>query len=115
MDQLLSRCNYAHTLWSEVLRLFGVQWVMPKNVVSLLSAWWNWLWSRTSNVWNMVLACLMWLIWKERNAQTFEETERLVDCVKSLLLRTLFEWSRIWGFTHCHSLFEFLHSVSLSF
>ena len=43
----------------------------------------------------MVPACLMWLIWKERNAQTFEETERLVDCVKSLLLRTLFEWSRI--------------------
>ena len=57
----------------------------------------------------------MWLIWKERNAQTFEETEKLVDRVKSLLLRTLFEWSRMWGFTHCHSLFEFLNSVSLSF
>ena len=99
----------------EVLRLFGVQWVMLKTVVSLLSAWWNWLGSRTSNVWNMVPVCLMWLIWKERNARTFEETERLVDCVKSLLLRTLFEWSHIWGFTHCHFLFEFLHSVSLSF
>ena len=66
-------------------------------------------------MWNMVLASLMWLIWKECNARTFEETERLVDCVKSLLLRTLFEWSRIWGFTHWHSLFEFLNSVSLSF
>ena len=55
------------------------------------------------------------VIWKERNACTFELTERLVDCVKSLLLRTLFEWSRIWGFTHCHSLFNFLNSVSLSF
>ena len=63
----------------------------------------------------MVLASLMWLIWKECNARTFEETERLVDCVKSLLLRTLFEWSRIWGFTHCHSLFELLNFVSLSF
>ena len=103
MDHLLIHCKYAHTLWSEVLRLFGVQWVMPKNVVSLLSAWWNWLGSHTSNVWNMVPTCLMWLIWKERNARTFEETERKVDCVKSLLLRTLFEWSRIWGFTHCHS------------
>ena len=50
-----------------------------------------------------------------RNARTFEETEILVDCLKSLLLRTLFEWSRIWGFTHCHSLFDFLNSVSLSF
>ena len=92
MDHLLIHCKYARTLWSEVLRLFGVQWVMPKNVVSLLSAWWNWLGS-------MVLACLMWLIWKERNAQTFEETERLVDCVKSLLIRTLFEWS-VYGGLH---------------
>ena len=52
---------------------------------------------------------------EKRNAQTFEETERIVDSIKSLLLRTLFEWSHIWGFTHCHSLFEFLNSVSLSF
>ena len=50
VDHLLIHCKYAHTLWSEVLRLFGVQWVMPKNVASLLSAWWNWLGSRTSNV-----------------------------------------------------------------
>ena len=80
---------------------------MPKNIVSLLSAWWNWLGSHTSNVWNMVPACLM--------CSNFEETERLVDFVKSLLLRTLFEWSSIWGLTHCHSLFEFLNFVSLSF
>ena len=33
MDHLLIHCKYANTLWSEVLRLFRVQWVMPKNVV----------------------------------------------------------------------------------
>ena len=95
VDHLLIHCKYANTLWSEVLRLFGVQWVMPKNIVSLLSAWWNWLESHTSNVWNMVLVCLVWLIWKEHNARIFKETERLVDYVKPLLLRILFEWSRI--------------------
>ena len=115
VDHLLIHRKYAHTLWSEILLWFGVQWVMLKSVVSLLSAWWNWLGSHTSKVWNMVPACLMWLIWKEHNACTFEDTKRLVDCVKSLLLRTLFEWSHIWGFPHCHSLFDFLNSVSLSF
>uniref|UniRef100_A0A7N2M2F3 Hexosyltransferase n=1 Tax=Quercus lobata TaxID=97700 RepID=A0A7N2M2F3_QUELO len=83
-----------------------LKWVMPKNVVSLLSAWWNWLGSHTSNVWNMVPACLMWLIWKERNARTFEDIERPVDCVKSLLLRTLFEWSRNKGRATIHSNFK---------
>ena len=62
VDHLLIHCKYAHTLRSEVLHLFGVQWVMSKNVVSLLSAWWNWLGRHTSDVWNMVSACLMWLI-----------------------------------------------------
>ena len=51
----------------------------------------DWLVIHSSNVWNMVQACLMWLTWKERNARTFEEIKKLVDCVKSLLLRTLFE------------------------
>ena len=64
---------------------------MPKTFVSLPSAWGNWLVIHSSNVWNMVQACLMWLTWKERNARTFEEIKKLVDCVKSLLLRTLFE------------------------
>ena len=60
---------------------------MPKTFVSLPSAWWNWLVIHSSNVWNMVQTCLMWLTWKERNARTFEEIKKLVDCVKSLLLR----------------------------
>ena len=92
MDHLLIHCKYAHTLWSEVLCLFGVQWVMLKNVVSLLSAWWNWLGSHTSNVWNMVPACLMWLIWKEGNARTFEDTERSILDLKLLFFRTLRDW-----------------------
>ena len=111
---LLLHCKFAHNLWSKVFLLRGVQWVMPKTVVSLLSTWWNQLGIHSSNFWNMVSACLMWLTQKERNAQTFEEIERLVDRVKSLLLRTFLEWSHIWGFTHCISLFQFLNSVSFS-
>ena len=112
VDHLLLHCKFVHTLWSEVLSFFGVQLVMPKTVVSLLSTWWNWLGNQSSNVWNMVLACLMWLTWKERNARTFEDINRTVDLLKSLLTRNLFEWSRIWSFTHCTSLSDFLNSVS---
>ena len=81
---------------------------------SLLSAWWNWLGIQSSNVWNMVLVCLMWLTWEEHNAQTFEDIERIVDLLKSLLTRTLFEWFHIWKFTHCTALSDFLNSVSFS-
>ena len=81
--------------------MFGVQWVMQSTVVSLFFAWRNWLGNYSSNVWNMVLACFMWLGWKECNAQTFEDIERPIDLLKTSLARNLFEWSRIWGLTHC--------------
>ena len=42
MDHLLLHCKFAHALWSEVFLMFGVQWVMPSTIVSLLFAWRNW-------------------------------------------------------------------------
>ena len=33
--------------------------------------------------------------------------------LKSLLVGTLFGWSRIWGFTQCFSIFYFMQSVSI--
>ena len=87
---------------------------MPDTIVSLLFAWRNWLGTYSSKVWNLVPGCLMWLVWKERNARTFEDVERPIDMLKTLLARTLFEWSSIWGLTHCSSLSDFLISISLS-
>ena len=115
VDHLLLHCKFASALWSEVLIMFGVQWVMSDTIVSLLFAWRNWLGTHSSKVWNMVPTCLMWLVWKERNAQNFEDIERSIDMVKNLMARTLFEWSRIWGLTQCSSLSDFLLSIWLSF
>ena len=114
MDHLLIHCRFASAMWTEVLNLFGVQWVMPDTIVSLLFAWRNWLGTYSSQVWNLVPAYLMWLVWKERNARTFEDVESSIDMLKTLLAKTLFEWSRIWGLTHCSSLSDFLISISLS-
>ena len=54
-----------------------------------------------------MLACLMWLFWKERNSHTFEDMESSLDQLKALFARTLFDWSWVWGFTQCSSLLEF--------
>ena len=59
----------------------------------------------------MVPACLMWLIWKERNTCNFEDVEKSTDFLKSLLVGTFFGWSRSWGFTQCISIFDFVQSV----
>ena len=61
----------------------------------------------------MVPAYLMWLIWREQNTHMFEDVEKSVDFLKSLLVGTLFGWSHIWGFTQCISVFDFMQSVSV--
>ena len=50
VDHLLLHCKFAHALWSELFLMFGLQWVMPRMVVSLLFAWENYLGLHSSSV-----------------------------------------------------------------
>ena len=100
MDHLLLHCKFSRALWSAILKVFGIHWVSPKTVSSLLFPWRNWFGKHLSTIWNMVPACLMWLVWTERNTCTFEENERTLDLLKALLFSTLFKWARVWGFTN---------------
>ena len=63
-----------------------------------------------SRIW----ACYMWLLWHEHITHTFEDNERPLDLLKFLLFGTLFQWARIWGFTQCISIYDFLQSASFS-
>ena len=105
---------------------------MSKTVASLLFGWWNWPGKHSSNIWNMVPACLMWLIWQECNNRAFEDIARSIDLLKPILVVFFlflfffffcfffflffffFQWGRIWGFTQCISISEFLLSICIS-
>jgi hypothetical protein len=73
-DHLLLHCDIARDLWNLVFRMFGVEWVMPRRVVELLACWKRRFSQNDLNVvWNVIPSCLMWCIWRERNARSFEE------------------------------------------
>ena len=55
----------------------------------------------------------MWIVWLERNRRSFEDNEKSLDELKVLCQRSLFEWSRCWGFVDCSSIIEFMLSLSL--
>ena len=74
MDHLLIFCPVAHSLWMYMLRLFGIDWVMPGSIVDLLLCWYHWLGKHNSDIWNLVPGCLMWTIWTKRNRCSFEDT-----------------------------------------
>jgi hypothetical protein len=114
VDHLLLHCLVAVVLWSWIFQAFGVQWVLFGIVADLLFSWWNGLSRHSSDIWNMVPICLMWTIWKERNQRTFEDVSRLDSQLLEGFIQTLFDWSRVWGFTTSASISVFMSSLLLS-
>ena len=89
VNHLMLHCEYAQELWSMIFCLFGISWVMPRTTYDLLHCW------RRKGlahlVWNAIPSCLMWLLWRERNQQAFEDSEWHTVELKLILLRTLME------------------------
>ena len=90
VDHLLLHCEMAHWLWSFVFTSFGFLWVIPRMILDLLFGWWNWLGKHLSNIWNLVLLCLLWCLWKEWNQQTFKDLDLDSSGDQMLLLVELY-------------------------
>ena len=43
-------------------------------------------------VWWLVPHCVMWCLWRERNARHFEDCESTIPELKLLFFQTLYEW-----------------------
>lgn len=76
MNHLRLHYKLSHALWSAIFEVFGIHWIMPKTISSLLFAWRNWFGKHLPTIWNMVPECLMWLVWTEHNTHIFEDNER---------------------------------------
>ena len=94
VDHLLLHCPIAWELWSMVfccLVFNGLCLIMFLGCLRLGKG------SRHCHidVWRLVPHCLMWCIWRERNARSIEGCERSLLEIKSFFLHPLFEWSVI--------------------
>jgi hypothetical protein len=66
IDHLLLHCDVARDIWSYFLILFGVEWVMPRRVLDLLSSRGNSLdRGQVKQIWKQGLLSVMWGLWRE--------------------------------------------------
>jgi hypothetical protein len=87
IDHLFLHCMVATELWRALLQLFGVEWVMPGSVKDMLGSWRGQKGNRTSiQIWRMAPLCLMWCVWRERNARCFEDCETGLSNLKRKML-----------------------------
>jgi hypothetical protein len=88
IDHLLLRCEISRDLWSYILILFGVEWVMPRTVLELLNSWGMAIGcGRAKEAWRLAPLCLLWCIWR-----LFEDVETSMVELRKRLLNTLYIW-----------------------
>ena len=80
-----------------------IHWVMPHKVIVLFRLG-KFKRHRNIALWRLVLHCLMWCIWQEMNARSFERCVRSMLELKSFFFHTLFEWSLGLSHLSCFSL-----------
>ena len=68
--------------------LFGLQWIMPKRVIDLFTAWQG-SFVRHKNIafWKAVPYCILWFLWR-----SFEGYECSILDVKTFFFCTLLDW-----------------------
>jgi hypothetical protein len=112
MNHLLLHCGMANALWNAIFSLFGLCWVMPRSVRELFAYWWSGGRSRSVMVWKMVHLCLMWCIWRKRNARCFEDSSRSFEDMLHYFLFTLYAWTTGWLALTVISFLDFLSRFS---
>ena len=97
-----------------VWNLFGLLWVMPKSVTDLFSAWQGPFSKHRNIVFQRVVPhYVMSCLWRERNARYFEGSERSILKIKSLLLRSLLDWSTAFNSLSCSNLLDMFEHYNL--
>jgi hypothetical protein len=96
MDHLLLHCGVAYALWNVIFSRFGLCWVMLGSVRELLACWWTRGCTRRAVIWKMVPLCLMWCIWRERNARCYKDTAHSFEEILHYFFFTLYTWAVGW-------------------
>jgi len=104
VNHLLTHCDYISDLWHLVFKLFRVSWAMPSNILELLHCWKTRVRGHSKEaIWKVILAFLMWSIWREMNRRLFENCVSYKLYLNSFFLRSLLDWVVVYvpNFSSC--------------
>jgi hypothetical protein len=84
-------------------------WVIPGRLKECLGSWKRQKGNRiVIQIWRMTPLCVMWCLWREKNARNFEEHEHEIIELKKRVLQTLFSWRVLWHSSQVSTLAKFL-------
>eukprot|EP00268_Persea_americana_P006524 TRINITY_DN12355_c3_g1_i1.p1 TRINITY_DN12355_c3_g1~~TRINITY_DN12355_c3_g1_i1.p1 ORF type:complete len:248 (+),score=21.79 TRINITY_DN12355_c3_g1_i1:391-1134(+) len=93
-NHLLIHCTFTHKVWSSIITMFDMSWVMPVNVMELFLQWkYSGSSARGCLLWCFSLYAGLWKLWLERNSRIFKnKSKSFVQIVQSIIWNIL-EWA----------------------
>lgn len=99
VSHLLLLCSFTYETWAHILQKFGMSWIAPRNVMTLIKVWPASTFSRSKWIlWNLMTFALCWTVWKEIVGYLMTNVPH----------RT--EWMKGWQVSYSHDL-PFLYSL----
>ena len=78
-------------LWRLLFDLFGIHWVQAATIKEALLRWHSlFVGKKCKKVWRAAFLCIFWMVWTERNLQSFDNEEHSSHFLKMFFLRNLF-------------------------
>lgn len=93
---LFIHCPWVGPLWCYFLSRFGVVWVHPNSIRSLLQYWEFQKCGSSKGIgrftWKVVPATLCWAVWEERNMRMFEDSSKSQQMIIDATFSKLYDW-----------------------
>lgn len=72
VSHVFLHCQFAWSIWSEVVKWWSLVWVVPENITQLLDWWSGFKFKKMlKGMWNALPSVVMWYVWKARNEIKF--------------------------------------------
>ena len=113
INLILLHCSVVSLLWDIIFAIVGAHWVFPKTVKEAIISWKDsFVGKKRKKVWNAVLICIFWTVWKERNHIAFKDGKLAIHRLKNSFVYNLWSWNGLYLGDEASSL-RFLEVVGL--
>ena len=97
ISHLFLHCTYAQSLWGWWCELWSLSWVWPSTLEAAFEQWYFPCKNKFFNkVWLAIFQVIIWSIWKERNARTFNNQCSSTQETQNMVLLRLCWWLKSW-------------------
>lgn len=95
VTHVLMCCPFSWRVWPNVIKWWGISWVQPGSVPSLLQWWAGYRCNkRVKMLWKIIPLAVLWSLWKQRNESLFNDTQADLEKLCELIKIQIALWFR---------------------